>query len=568
MLLSRLPLLLCVHLAAPLALDPAVCSARGSCAADISAAISACRGGAACTVVLPPGIYALAPPPSATSLFTTPAQDNLLVSAYGAVFNLSAPVGVWVLSPAANVTIEGLTLDMARAPFTLGAVLASTASESTLAVDEGVYPLDAGAQRAWPFIGAASRAVGYNTTTMGPSVGGVDIRTKSAPWPLERTGAGRARLRGLGTALPVGSQVLLTHAFSAPVFSARSVRGLTLRDITVHAGTGIGVLANGCTGITLEGVRLARSRGRHGTVTAGSTHFANSRGGALVLRNCSFQSAGDDGANPNNSYQEVESIAGDRLSAIVGMHGVAAAQPLLLPGDAITFFSRRTFAALGGSVVASVDNSTGGVAFASRIPPAVGRWDLAQAARGNSPDSFLVEDCVFEGNRARGGLFKASNTLIRRSRFAFTAMAAVQSDPDAGCRWFEGSGVRNWTLEDSTIDHVNAQLGAVPGSADVWLTNCVPSWAGGEPAETGAPFWLNLTQNEGVTIARNTFLQGAGGQPAVSILAAEGVAIVNNTVAWDGGGAPRANFVGFGVARARVEGNVCGGGPCVAEGLG
>ena len=74
----------------------------------------------------------------------------------------------------------------------------------------------------------------------------------------------------------------------------------------------------------------------------------------------------------------------------------------------------------------------------------------ALQSEGDSPAYVLIHNCTFGGNRARGGLFKASNTLISQSRFSFTAMAAIQvlakerwgprsvalSKPlDSSCRW-------------------------------------------------------------------------------------------------------------------------------------
>ena len=544
--------------------DPAACSARASCVADLNAFFAAAAANA--TLVLRPGDYALAAAGGPRVLLAAPTQDNILVDGTGAVFNLSGLAGLLAIGAVRNFTLAGLTVDSVRAPFTLGVVVASTPNSTELAVDEAVYPLGPAALAAFPFLAGADRAVGYDVATMGPSVGGVDLAAAGAPWPLAALGGGRARLDGVGVAFAAGDALLLRHGDSAPVFSATGARALTLRGVTVHAAPGIGVLTNGCTDVTLDGVRLARSRGRHATVTAGATHFANSRGGALVMRGCAFEGAGDDGANPANAYQELEpgGIAADRRSATVGAGG-AAAPSVARAGDALAFFSRRTFAALGAGVAARVAGST--IFFAAPLPAGVREWDLVQSA-GNAPDSFLVDGCSFSGNRARGGLFKASNTLIRNSNFSRTAMAAVQVDPDAGCRWFEGAPVVNFTMEGCVVDHVNAQLGPrIAGSADVWVTNCVPAWsAAGAPLVHGAPY-AATPQNANVTIRGCTFRQGAGGQPAVSLIATTGVLLEDNVVEWDGAARPNASFVGAGVRGAVLRGNVCGGGPCATAGL-
>jgi len=544
--------------------DPAACSSRGSCASDLNAFFAAATAGS--TLRLPAGDYAL-PPGAGRSLLVAPTADDVLVDGSGAVFNLTGMSGLLYIGAVRNFTLVGLTVDSVRAPFSLGTVVSSTAASTVLAFDETVYPFGPAALAAFPFLAAADRALSYDVATNGPRVGGAEFSSKAKPWPLTALGGGRARLDGVGAAFAAGDALLLRHGDSAAVFEAQGARALTLRGVTVHAASGIGVLTNGCTGVTLDGVRLMRSRGRHATVTAGSTHMANSRGGALVMRGCTFEGAGDDGANPNNSYQEFEpgGIATDRRSATVGAGGVAA-PPFALAGDALVFLSRRTFAVLGAGVAARVEGMT--LHFAAPLPADVGEYDLVQSA-GNAPASFLVDGCSFSGNRARGGLFKASNTLIRNSNFSHTAMAAVQVDPDAGCRWFEGAPVRNWTMEGCLVDHVNAQLGPrIAGSADVWITNCVPAWsAAGAPLNHGAPFPAAM-QNANVTVRGCTFRQGAGGQPAVSLLGTTGVLLEGNVVEWDGAQAPNASFLGAGVEGAVLRGNVCGGGACATQGLG
>jgi len=162
----------------------------------------------------------------------------------------------------------------------------------------------------------------------------------------------------------------------------------------------------------------------------------------------------------------------------------------------------------------------------------------------------------------------------------------------------EGAG--SVTLIPPTVPGFREQASADNGTADVWVTNCVPVWHDGVPQLFGAPE-TNVTLHRGIRIVNTTFLQvwlrlhhevsggwdtlggprlsplqSTKGQPAVSISAAAGVELINNTVTWASGTpAPVVNFLGAGgVVGSVLQGNRCGEanstelGVCIAQGFG
>ena len=456
-------LLLAFAVASGVAIDPAACSAAGTCVSEIQDVLDACDAPPApsCSIILPPGIYVLDVTGVGTAaLLSAPSAPNVLLSANGVVFNLTGAAGVISVGASSNFSIVGLTIDMQRSAYTLGSVLTANTTTAVLSVDPAIYPFTATDVAAFPYLASASGAVGWDATCGCPS-GSFDVGSKDAPWPLTIAGAGIVSISPGAALLPSlvpGTYVLLTHTRAYSVVRAAGTAGIHFTNVTVHAGAGIAFLTNNVSdAITLSGVAVVPSRGRAGSVTAGSTHFANTRGARIELRDCTFLGAGDDGFNPASTYQELESIAADRRSAVVGAHG-APASPVGSPSDSFTFFSRRSFATLG-QVQAEAFPGGNRISFSMPLPASVAPLDLLQArcfgvgvsafvtsdtlngslqSKDDSPAYVLVDNCTFGGNRARGGLFKASNTLISNSRFSFTAMAAIQVRTQSG-----GSAAKN-----------------------------------------------------------------------------------------------------------------------------
>lgn len=125
---SRTPatlLLLAFAVASGVAIDPAACSAAGTCVSEIQDLLNACDASPApsCSITLPPGIYALDATGAGTAaLLSAPSAPNVKVSADGVAFNLTGAAGVISVGASSNFSIVGLTIDMQRSAYTLGSV--------------------------------------------------------------------------------------------------------------------------------------------------------------------------------------------------------------------------------------------------------------------------------------------------------------------------------------------------------------------------------------------------------------------------------------------------------------
>ena len=371
-----------------------------------------------------------------------------------------------------------------------------------------------------------------------------------------------------GPAMVPGDAVILRHAvYSYDVFAASGVAGLAFANVTVLAGGGMGVVTSACSDVDLDGFRVMRGPGRPMSITADGCHFTNSAGGRVRVTRSLFEGQGDDGMNIPTIFQQVVTLAPDRMSLQVQGRGDVgpSRSPVGRAGAGVNFFDRATLALLG-SVPATAVDADGTIHLAAPAPPGTALYSLITGAWAY-PESVEVTDSVFRGNRARGVLLKAGNALLARNRFEHCSGAAVKTETD-GCFWFEGAPVHNWTVVNNTIVGVNYGPGRMAG--DVVVDNSVPVFSHGAPTTACVPYDGGGAVHTGLTIAGNTFAEQSVGQAAVAVFAAGGLVVAGNTVEPPADGAPRPalNFAGYGCSDVTFEGNVCAGGAaCTATGL-
>lgn len=297
------------------------------------------------------------------------------------------------------------------------------------------------------FEGDTKRVV-YNTGDIGVGTRGVvevAPRTIRAPWR--------------NTALVEGTVVVFRgYGRPAPgIFLYRDSNAM-LKDVTVHYAEGMGLLAQVCDGITLDGFSVAL-RGaddpRYFTTQADATHFSGCKG-RIVSRNGLYENMMDDAINVHGTYLKVVSRENDRTLMADYMHGQSYGFVWGHAGDEVQFIASRRMEVLDGTnVIASieaVDNPVDKgvkrfrIAFEQPLDENIGRGeDFGIENLEWTPEVYFADN-VIRNNRARGALFSTPRrTLVEGNLFDHTSGTAILLCGDCN-GWFETGACRDVTI--------------------------------------------------------------------------------------------------------------------------
>ena len=475
-----------------------------------------------------------------------------------------------------------ITIDMYRLPYTYGKVSSVAKNSFTMSYDHATYDFPAGAAYTW-LLGVQGVAE-FNHTGNTWLSQGLDIFEWGPTYPtIQLLASGELKVVGLGASQGVkaGSWLIVRHhCYGLPAFKIDNSAQTVLRQVTLLAAPGMGVLGTDAKDVTLDQVRIERKAGRPLSISADGAHFASCTGD-IILRDCHFEGQGDDGLNIHGNFAQVERISAGRRQVSLGA-GPAQEGFEVLAGETYEFRDRRTWEVLARAV--AVSGGSMQVQLDRALPSAVGAYALVSIAE-RGPRA-LVQRSYFGNNRARGVLVKTSNALIEDCTFENTLGPAVQSYPD-GCFWFESAAFTNWTLRNSTIisanrdpnwsnDQLNVSEYAV---GDVIIAACAVDWVDGAPDNcSGASVQgrhLRSCGNpvacagcfpfSGITIEGNRFVQSTEGQPhpALTIWGVDGLQLNNNHASHfkrSGGQFMVSN------SRCTARANQCGAEPCVVKG--
>ena len=375
-LLHLLPLYATTALVVPV---PPSCSTSQSCRAALLSAFAACAAAhAPCTIALSAGVYDLSAPRGTPYwLAVVGARDVAVVGAGpGSTILMVADVSNTIaLGSCTNITFAELALDMPRPPFTLGHVRASSAGVSTLDFDGAEFPINT---TAYPWLASCQAVIGYDIPAGRMSRGGVDDYFLTNSPAISYSGVAPALTMSIPISLPVGADVIVRHVvYGNNAFTVADSDAFALRNVTLYAAGGMGLLASNVSGIALDGFKVLKAPGRVMSITADGFHSGNTRGGAVTVRHCVFEGQGDDGINIPTLYIDIQGVSVDRRVLTVGQANAGT----LRAGATVNFFNRSSLLPLGVGVVAALQLPTT-VTLVDPLPAAVRLYDLLNNVAG------------------------------------------------------------------------------------------------------------------------------------------------------------------------------------------
>jgi hypothetical protein len=393
-------------------------------------------------------------------LFSLTNMDGLIIRGEGAELMMSGNSAIFAFKECKNITLEGVTVDWERPPFSQGTVIATTPGYFDARIESG-FPVQGGES-----VGAF---MGYDPVTRLPSGANLDVYDSVERTELISPQVLRIHLKR-DIPVPVGALLVLRHQVYGPGSLISFVRCADVRvnDVTVYTAPGMGLVGFVSTNISLKrfNILLRPGSGRLMSTTADATHFGGCKG-TVLLEDSTFEGMGDDGVNIKSGLYLTVLQQLDDHTLLCQRDDLPDAGDLMEMSHPDTLLSY----------------SSGGVKSASRDPGARDRSRITFEAP--LPDELRVGDmlgnasrvaklrmrrCTVRANRARGVLCQTRDAVIEDCAFRNCTSAGVIVHTDAN--WFyESIGARNVTVRNNLFENCNLGAASAEGAltALVWL---------------------------------------------------------------------------------------------------
>lgn len=278
----------------------------------------------------------------------------------------------------------------------------------------------------------------YRTSDIAVGTSGVEAGpdgTVTAPWKDSRFTPGT---------------VIALRSYYRPapgIFLYHDVRTV-LENVTVHYAEGMGLLAQMCEDIDLEGfnVSIRPGSGRYFTTQADATHFSGCKG-RIVSCGGLYEGMMDDAINVHGTYLKVVGREGSNTLIARYMHGQSYGFHWGSEGDEVQFISSRTMELVGEknkiSSICAADRPTEHgakefrIEFAAEVPAEISEeGDFGVENLSWTPEVYFSGNTV-RNNRARGALFSTPRRVeCTDNFFDHTSGAAILLCGDCN-GWFE-----------------------------------------------------------------------------------------------------------------------------------
>ena len=294
-----------------------------------------------------------------------------------------------------------------------------------------------------------TKHVVYNTSDIGcPTKGAFEVaprRICSPKWKDARLVPGTVvAMRGWGRPTP---GIFMSHDVNT-----------SLLDVKVHYAEGMGLLAQLCEDITLDGFGVCLKGDndpRYFTTQADATHFSGCKG-KIVSKNGLYEGMMDDAINVHGTYLKVIKRVDDHTLIGRYMHDQSWGFEWGRPGDDVQFVRSETMELIGkqNQITAIRPYDKGeirgarefSITFKEAIDPAINEKSGFGIENLTWTPEVLFAGNTIRNNRARVTLFSTpKKTVVEDNLFDHTSGTAILLCGDCN-GWFETGACRDVTI--------------------------------------------------------------------------------------------------------------------------
>ncbi len=239
----------------------------------------------------------------------------------------------------------------------------------------------------------------------------------------------------------------------------------TLKKVSVHYAQGMGLIAQLCDNIHMDGfnVCLDKNSNRYFTTQADATHFSQCKG-KITSVNGLYEGMMDDAINVHGIYLKIMERLDDHTLRARYMHDQAWGFDWGYAGDTVTFIRTQTMEYLDGvnriAEITPLDGKNGigmrefKIRFEQPVPAEVdGKTSFGIENLTWTPEVYFAGNTI-QNNRARGSLFSTpKKTLVENNLFLNTSGSAILLCGDCN-GWYETGMCKDVTIRNNKF--VNA----------------------------------------------------------------------------------------------------------------
>lgn len=220
-----------------------------------------------------------------------------------------------------------------------------------------------------------------------------------------------------------------------------------IQNVTIHSCIGIGIIAQCCHNVTVDGCRVTAGQGRFVSSAADATHFVSCTG-LVEVKNSLFEHMLDDALNVHGIYTKVVEN-GIGTAVVRFMNSASKGIEIYKKGDTLAALDPETLKPFETLMVKSATLT-----------------DYEHTALEFEEGKTLPIDCIIENltqypellfhnntvqnNRARGMLIATNRKAVVKNCRFHTSGSAIVLECD-GKFWFESGAVRDLTIENNVF---------------------------------------------------------------------------------------------------------------------
>ena len=292
-----------------------------------------------------------------------------------------------------------------------------------------------------------------NPTTGTLEPGTSDHTLENYLWKMqfEDIGNGRLRLHGVKRYPPVGNILIFSVQRRLGCgFFCEDSENILLQNVTVHSCHGMGLLAQTCHNITLDGFNTLRHGDQYYTANADATHFVNCTG-LVKVENCTFEGQLDDALNIHGMYIRIENM-GDNEIFVREVHSQAKGIRVLREGDRVQLLHPQTLIPYIEKTIKEaeyINEDTIRLVFAEGNEGIRSKGDVIESLTRVA--DLIFRNNIVRHNRARGMLIATKGKVLIENNYFNTSGCAILFESD-GVYWFESGGVYDVEIKNNTFD--------------------------------------------------------------------------------------------------------------------
>ena len=305
-----------------------------------------------------------------------------------------------------------------------------------------------------------------------------------------------------------------------------------LHNIKVHYAEGMGLLAQMCENIELDGFSVCLkgdSDPRYFTTQADATHFSGCKG-KLISKNGLYEGMMDDAINVHGTYLKVIRRVDNKTLIGKYMHSQAYGFDWGYKGDEVQFVSSETMELVGqenkiSSILPYDKDVVEGakefiIEFEKDIDPIINEESGFGIENLTWTPEVVFANSVVRNNRARGTLFSTpKTTIVENNFFDHTSGTAILLCGDCN-GWYETGACRNVIIRNN---HFKNAL-----TNQFQFTNAIISIYPEIPNLEDQKKYFHGGKSDAIVIENNLF--ETFDEPIVYAKSVDGIIIKNNTI--------------------------------------